>query len=103
MLLFVALSVQAASFPLRLKNVAVKKAMEELRQETGYSFIFAASEMNVNKKVSIDATSLKEAVEQILNGQNVTYEFKGKKLSLLVKLLIEVFKIGQTFNRMCVM
>ena len=103
MLLFVALSVQAAGFPLRLKNVAVKKAMEELRQETGYSFIFAASEMNVNKKVSIDATSLKEAVEQILNGQNVTYEFKGKILSLLVKLLIEVFKIGQTFNRMCVM
>lgn len=80
MLLFVALSVQAASFPLRLKNVAVKKAMEELRQETGYSFIFAASEMNVNKKVSIDATSLKEAVEQILNGQNVTYEFKGKNI-----------------------
>ena len=80
MLLFVALSVQAAGFPLRLKNVAVKKAMEELRQETGYSFIFAASEMNVNKKVSIDATSLKEAVEQILNGQNVTYEFKGKNI-----------------------
>ena len=86
MLLFVALSVQAAGFPLRLKNVAVKKAMEELRQETGYSFIFAASEMNVNKKVSIDATSLKEAVEQILNGQNVTYEFKGKNIIVTRKI-----------------
>ena len=86
MLLFVALSVQAAGFPLRLKNVAVKKAMEELRQETGYSFIFAASEMNVNKKVSIDATSLKEAVEQILNGQNVTYGFKGKNIIVTRKI-----------------
>lgn len=79
-LLCVALSIQAAGFPLRLKNVTVRKAMEELRQETGYSFIFAASEMNVNKKVSINASSLKDAVEQILDGQNVTYEFKEKNI-----------------------
>ncbi len=80
LLFAVVLSIQAADFPIRLKNVTVRKAMEQLRQETGYSFIFAASEMNVNKKVSVNASSLNEAVDQILDGQNVTYEVKGKNI-----------------------
>ena len=80
LLFAVALSIQAAGFPFRLKNVTVRKAMEELRQETGFNFIFAASEMNVNKRVNVNASSLNEAVDQILDGQDVTYEFKGKNI-----------------------
>ncbi len=79
-LLCVNLGAVAQSLQMQLKGVTVKKAMTELRQKSGYSFVFESADVNTDKVVSVNAKDVKQAVEQILHGQNVTYEIKGKNI-----------------------
>ena len=70
----------AQSIQLKLNNVTVKKAMTELKQKSGYSFVYETSDLDTNKKVNVDAENAKDAIVQILQGQNVTYEIQGKNV-----------------------
>ncbi|MCH3970145.1 MAG: TonB-dependent receptor [Prevotella sp.] len=83
-LLLVALSVSLGAFSqnlnLRFQNVTVRKAMTELKQRTGYSFVYEGTDLNTKKKVTVNAQSINEAVRQILQGQNATYEIQGKSI-----------------------
>lgn len=79
-LLSLALSGMAQALQLKLNNVTVKQAMTELKEKSGYSFVYEASDMNVNKKVNVDAKDLPQAISQIIEGQDVTYEIKGKSI-----------------------
>ena len=74
MMLTVGVCSWAQSIQLKLNNVTVKKAMTELKQKSGYSFVYETSDVDTNKKVSVDAENAKDAIAQILKGQNVTYE-----------------------------
>ena len=78
--LSVSLSGMAQALQLKLNNVTVKKAMTELKQKSGYSFVYEANDMQTEKKVSVDANTLKDAIDQILKGQDVKYEVKGKNI-----------------------
>lgn len=85
MLLLVALlgfhlGICAQSLSLKMQNVSVKNAMTELQTKSGYSFVYIAGDVNTEQNVSVDADSLKEAIEQILQGQQVTYEIQGKNI-----------------------
>ena len=80
--LMVNISAMAQAIQLKLKNVTVKKAMTELKQKSGLSFVYEESDINTNQKVDVDATSLDQAVDQIFRGQNVSYEIKGKNIIL---------------------
>lgn len=75
----------AQALQLKLNNVTVKKAMTELKQKSGYSFVFEAGDVDTNKKVSVDATDLKQAIGQILERQSVSYEIKGKNIVISQK------------------
>lgn len=83
-LLLVALSVNLGAFSqslnLRLSNVTMRKAMTELKSQTGYSFVYEGADLNTKKRVTVNAQSVDEAVKQILQGQNVTYEIQGKSI-----------------------
>ena len=70
-LLFCALCVFAQAFRIDLNNVTVRRAMTELRQKSGYSFVFETSDLNTNQRVSVNADNLQDAIRQILNGQDV--------------------------------
>ncbi|SFF84397.1 TonB-dependent receptor [Prevotella sp. KH2C16] len=70
----------AQGLNLNLKNVSVKKAMTELYQKTGYSFVYEAADLNTSREVSVHATSLEKAIEQILAGQDVDYKIQGKNI-----------------------
>ena len=63
-----------------MQNVTVKQALNKLQQNCGYSFVYEAKDLNTNKKVSVNASSCAEAIEQVLNGQNVSYTIKGKNV-----------------------
>ena len=76
----------AQSISLKMKNVPVKKAMNELKDKSGYSFVYEAADVDTKKKVSVEATQLEDAIEQILQGQNLTYEMKGK--NIIIKRII---------------
>ena len=85
-LVSLALSAQLAMFGqavnLNVRNVSVKKAMTILKQQSGYSFVYVSSDLNLNKKITVKATNLSQAIEQIISEQNVNYEIKGKNIVL---------------------
>ena len=67
---------------LKAKNVTVKQAMDMLKQQSGYSFVFSSSDVDTNRKISISAKKqqLNNVVKQILYGQEVTYEISGQNI-----------------------
>ncbi|MCI2082289.1 MAG: TonB-dependent receptor [Bacteroidales bacterium] len=72
----------AQGISMKMKNVTVKQAMTEFTSESGYSFVFSSDDLNTGKKVSVLADRLDEAIEQILAGQSVSYEIRGKNIVL---------------------
>ena len=84
LLLLIALLVNVVAFSqnlnLTLSNVTVRKAMTELKQRTGYSFVYEKADLNTKKRVTVSAQSVSEAVRQILQGQDATYEIQGKSI-----------------------
>lgn len=74
---------QAVSF--KADNVTVKQVIEQFKESTGYSFVYASSDVNDKKIVSVDAKNLKDAVEQILVGQDLTYSIQGKNIAISKK------------------
>lgn len=79
-LLSMSLGADAQSVKLHLDGVSVKKAMTQLRVKSGYSFVFALSDVNTSRKVNVNAAELKQAVNQILQGQDVSYKIDGKNI-----------------------
>lgn len=79
-LLCLSLNVNAQSINMHMQSVSVKKAITELQEKSGYSFVYIAGEIDTNKTVTINAKDLNEAIKQILKGQNLSYEIKGKNI-----------------------
>ena len=79
-LLCLNLSIYSQSISLKMSNVSVKKAMTELQTKSGYSFVYIAGDVDTDRTVSVNASQLKDAVAQILKGQNVSYEIQGKNI-----------------------
>lgn len=74
------MSVYGQAVSIDLQNVTVKKAITELKEKTGYSVVFSTEDLDTKKVVNVKATDLKEAVSQIITGQNVTFEVQGKRI-----------------------
>lgn len=74
------ISMLGQNLSMKLSNVTVKKAMTELKQKSGYSFVYEAADLNTGKRVNVNAKTLVQAIHQILDGQNVTYEIKGRNI-----------------------
>ena len=79
-LLCLNLSIYSQSVSLKMNNVPVKKAIAELQTKSGYSFVYIAGDLDTDCMVSVNANELKDAVNQILKGQNVSYEIQGKNI-----------------------
>lgn len=72
----------AQNINLNLNNVTVKKAMETLKEENGYSFVFASGDINTQKviRVKVNNGTIDQVVKQILQDQKVSYEIKNKNI-----------------------
>ena len=79
-LLCLNLSLYSQSISLKMRNVSVWNAMTELQAKSGYSFVYIAGDVDTDRTISVNASQLKEAVAQILKGQNVSYEIQGKNI-----------------------
>lgn len=79
-LLCLNLSAFAQAISLKMNDISVKEAITELKAKSGYSFVYVAGDLDTKKNVNVQATQLKEAIDQILRGQNVSYEIKGKNI-----------------------
>lgn len=67
---------------LKMRNITVKEAMDELKKKSGYSFVFSSSDVDTKKRISVSAQdeSLGSVVDQILANQGLTYEISGKNI-----------------------
>ncbi|MDR1200565.1 MAG: SusC/RagA family TonB-linked outer membrane protein [Tannerellaceae bacterium] len=76
------LSLPAQDISLNMSNVTVKDAMEKLKKEYGYSFVFESGDLNTQKviSVSLQNKSIDYVINQILQGQYVTYEIRNKNI-----------------------
>ena len=65
-----------------MSNVTVKQAMDELEKKSGYSFVFSSQDLDTKKRISVSADNdnLRNVIQQILDGQSVTYEIQGKNI-----------------------
>ena len=77
----------AQHITLNASNITVKQAMNRLQRASGYSFVFYSSDVNTSKKVSINAENepLAQVIDQILTGQDLTYQIKGKSIVISKK------------------
>ena len=72
----------AQSISLKMNNVTVKQAIDQLKEQSGYTFVFSSKDLDTNKRVSVslDQEDIHEAIRQITEGQDVTYEIEGKSV-----------------------
>lgn len=56
-LLCLNLNIFSQNIPLKMNKVSVKKAMTELKEKSGYSFVYIAGDLDTKKIVDIDAVS----------------------------------------------
>lgn len=70
----------AQAVSLKMNNVSVKEAMTQLKNKSGYFFVYKVGDLDTKKIVNVEAKQLNEAIEQILYGQDVDYEVKGKNI-----------------------
>lgn len=69
-----------ASQSLKMNNVTVKQAFVQLHKATGYSVVYDAVDIDTRRKVNVDADNVKDAIRQIVRGQDVDYEIIGKRV-----------------------
>jgi len=79
-LFLISFSAWSQTISYKADNVTVKEAIDGMKSSTGYSFVYAAGDIDTQKKVSVNATDLKQAVDQILAGQSLSYEIQGKNV-----------------------
>lgn len=79
------LGIYAQGVSLHLRNVTVAKAMTELRKQSGYSFVYEGSDLNTSQRVNVNAIDVRQAADQILGSQNVTYTIQGKNIVVSAK------------------
>lgn len=78
---------------LKMQNVSVKQAMTELEAKSGYSFVYIAGDIDTDRKVSVNADHLQDVVDQIFQGQQVTYEIQGK--NIVIKKIVSQRSVVQ--------
>lgn len=76
--LFLCLTIALSAQTVSLEKVTVKKAITEVEKTMGYSFIFSTNDLKTDVIVSVNATTVEEAVKQILADQDVTWSIEGK-------------------------
>lgn len=61
----------AQNITLRMSNVTVKQAMDELKSKSGYSFVFSSQDVDTHKNITVESDNqpLGHVISQIVAGQ----------------------------------
>lgn len=70
----------AQTVKIKVRKAKAKTVMAEVKKQTGYSFVFESSNFDDNRTVSVNARTLAETMRQLLAGQNLGYELRGKNI-----------------------
>lgn len=74
----------AQNITLRMSNVTVKQAMDELKSKSGYSFVFSSQDVDTHKNITVESDNqpLGHVISQIVAGQGLAYTIEGKTIIL---------------------
>lgn len=67
-----------------LKHVTVKEALQVIEKQSGLSFMYDASKIDLNRVVSLNMTNqkLNLVLEELFQGTDITYEISGNQIVL---------------------
>ena len=70
----------AQNITVRFDGVTVEKALEMLKNDHGYSFVFKSKDLDLDRKVNAEFASsdIKDVLAEIFKGQRVVFEINGK-------------------------
>ena len=73
---------QVAEISLNLHNVTISEALEEIKQQSEYSFWYKNDEINLNEKISVKAKkqSINQILHSILSKQGLSYTIDDKHI-----------------------
>lgn len=77
-------------------NITVAQAITELKQKTGYTFLYEESDMNTSRRVNVKANNLDDAIRQIIQGQDLNYDIQGKNIVISKKSKKQAPKANST-------
>jgi TonB-linked outer membrane protein, SusC/RagA family len=79
--------ITAQKVTLNFRDVPFEKVLNVIKQQTGLALIFSDQIVDMNRKVSVNVTSVEvqDALKQLLAGTDVGFEIKNKKLFLVEK------------------
>lgn len=82
--LAIAVGIQAQQLTIRLNRVTVREAMEEVKKQSGYNFIFATSDVDVRQLITVNAVNqpIEAVVKQIIEKQALQFDIKEKSIVL---------------------
>lgn len=85
-LLGTSVGAQAQKVSLNMNSTTISKAMSALHKQTGYSFVYNADALRTDRKISVHATDLRQAVDQIIDGSGLEYGIRDKNIILRKKV-----------------
>jgi TonB-linked SusC/RagA family outer membrane protein len=100
-LLVFTIHVAAQKVTLSFQNVPFEKVLNSIKKQTGLTLVFSEQLVDVNRKVSINVTSIEvqDALTKLLTGTNVSFEIKNKKLYLVEKKVEEKSNTNSSQNK----
>ena len=81
------LEAQEQKLKFNWNNASVKQALEDLKNQTGYSLWFNVNDIDLRKKISVlvNDKTISETLNIILADQNLEFETKGKFIRIYKK------------------
>ena len=78
----------AQKVSLSFQNAPFERILNSIKQQTGLALVFSEQLVDVNRKVSINVTSVgvEDALNQLLSDTNVGFDIKNNKLYLIEKI-----------------
>lgn len=85
----------AQNVTLKQKNASLESILNEIKNQTNLSFVVNRNEVDLNQKLSIDATNeeIDKLLGRLLKSTNLTYKIDGKHITITPKSKTTVKKI----------
>ncbi|TKG97076.1 SusC/RagA family TonB-linked outer membrane protein [Puteibacter caeruleilacunae] len=87
---------QNAKVSLEMEDVTIEQVLREIEQLSNIRFFFQREQVNVEKTVSVKVkdTQIKDILDQILQGQHISYKKYGDKTIILVPEIAKSKEVG---------
>ena len=74
----------AEKISMKLTNLTIEQVLEQITKQNGYSYVIKSSELDMQKKTSVDVTdeSIKDVLYKVFEGQPVSIEIVGKSIRI---------------------